>query len=146
MEKWTYLLGLAFTSFINASNSAVAFSKLLNTASLSKSLDTLPLPLFILVSTKLKLETVELSSKIKSLRFASETLSVISLKFSADDSIFFNEFSIELVLFKIMNKFDYFKKIKKELHLTTAKKTKIIEIAQIIKKFVLLLSVSYHNS
>ena len=71
-------------------------------ASLSKSLDTLPLPLFILVSTKLKLETVELSSKIKSLRFASETLSVISLKFSADDSIFFNEFSIELVLFKII--------------------------------------------
>jgi nucleoside-diphosphate-sugar epimerase len=41
-----------------------------------------------------------------------------------------------LGLFKIMNKFDYFKKIKKELHLTTAKKTKIIEIAQIIKKIL----------
>ncbi len=39
-------------------------------------------------------------------------------------------------LLKIMNKFDYFKKIKKELHLTTAKKTKIIEIAKIIKKIL----------
>ena len=48
------------------------------------------------------METVELSSKIKSLRFASETLSVISFKFSVDDSKFFNEFSMELELFKII--------------------------------------------
>ncbi len=39
-------------------------------------------------------------------------------------------------LFKIMNKFDYFKKIKKELHLTTAKKTKVIDIAKIVKKIL----------
>ena len=39
-------------------------------------------------------------------------------------------------LFKIMNKFDYFKKIKKELHLTTTKKTKVIDIAKIIKKIL----------
>lgn len=41
-----------------------------------------------------------------------------------------------LGLYKIMNKFDYFKKTKKELHLTTGKKTKIIEIAKIIKKIL----------
>ena len=39
-------------------------------------------------------------------------------------------------LFKIMNKFDYFKKIKKELHLTTTKKTKVIDIAKIVKKIL----------
>ena len=39
-------------------------------------------------------------------------------------------------LFKIMNKFDFFKKSKKELHLTTAKQTKVIEIAKIIKKIL----------
>lgn len=39
-------------------------------------------------------------------------------------------------LLKIMNKFDYFKKIKKELHLTTAKKTKVIDIAKIVKKIL----------
>ena len=58
--------------------------------------------MFIFVKTKLKLVTVVLSSKIKSLRFASETLSVISLRFSADVSMFFNEFSIELELFEII--------------------------------------------
>ena len=35
-----------------------------------------------------------------------------------------------------MNKFDFFKKSKKELHLTTAKQTKVIEIAKIIKKIL----------
>jgi len=35
-----------------------------------------------------------------------------------------------------MNKFDYFKKIKKELHLTTTKKTKVIDIAKIVKKIL----------
>ena len=40
-------------------------------------------------------------------------------------------------LFKIMTNFNFFLKKKKELHLTTAKKIKIIEIARIIKKILL---------
>ena len=35
-----------------------------------------------------------------------------------------------------MKKFDFFVKQKKELHLTTSKKTKIINIAKIIKKIL----------
>ena len=101
MEKWTYLLGLALISFINASSSDVAFSKLLNMASFSNNLDILPLPLFILLKAKLKFVTVEFSFKIKSLTFASETLWVISLIFFEEDSMLFNEFSIVLEFFKI---------------------------------------------
>lgn len=41
-----------------------------------------------------------------------------------------------LGLFIIMNKFNYFYNLKKELHLTTSKKTKIIEVAKIIKKIL----------
>mgnify|MGYP005994500869 CR=1 FL=1 len=37
-------------------------------------------------------------------------------------------------LCKIMNKYQFFLKMKKELHITTSKKIKIIEIAKIIKK------------
>ena len=40
-------------------------------------------------------------------------------------------------LFKIMVNFNFFVKKKKELHLTTAKKIKIIQIAKIIKKILL---------
>ena len=40
-------------------------------------------------------------------------------------------------LFKIMNNFNFFVKKNKELHLTTSKKIKIIEIAKIIKKIFL---------
>lgn len=40
-------------------------------------------------------------------------------------------------LFKIMKNFNFFVKKKKELHLTTSKKTKIIKIAHIIKKILL---------
>ena len=39
-------------------------------------------------------------------------------------------------LFTVMKKFDFFVKQKKELHLTTSKKTKIINIAKIIKKIL----------
>ena len=39
-------------------------------------------------------------------------------------------------LFEIMRRFSFFKKKNVELHLTTAKKTKIIEIAKIIKKIL----------
>ena len=40
-------------------------------------------------------------------------------------------------LFKIMNNFNFFVKQKKELHLTTSKKIKIIKIAKIIQKILL---------
>ena len=39
-------------------------------------------------------------------------------------------------LYKIMNKFNFFIKQKKELHLTTSKRIKILEIAKIIKKIL----------
>ena len=39
-------------------------------------------------------------------------------------------------LFKIMNNFNFFKKKNKELHLTTAKRIKIIKIAKIIQKIL----------
>jgi|TARA_B100001093_G_scaffold149464_1_gene142196 nucleoside-diphosphate-sugar epimerase len=39
-------------------------------------------------------------------------------------------------LFQMMNKFNYFLKKGREIHLTTAKKTKIINIAKIIKKIL----------
>tara|TARA_B110000114_G_C14989194_1_gene355852 strand:- start:11 stop:868 length:858 start_codon:yes stop_codon:yes gene_type:complete len=39
-------------------------------------------------------------------------------------------------LFTIMNKFNFFLKHKKELHLTTSKRIKIIEIAKLIKKIL----------
>ena len=39
-------------------------------------------------------------------------------------------------LFKIMKKFNFFKKKNKELHLTTAKKIKIIQIAKMIQKIL----------
>ena len=41
-----------------------------------------------------------------------------------------------LGLFKIMNNFKFFSKKKTELHLTTAKKIKIIDIAKIIQKIL----------
>ena len=47
-------------SLINISNSKVAFSKLLNTASFSRNFETLPSPLFALVIIELKPVTVEL--------------------------------------------------------------------------------------
>ena len=40
-------------------------------------------------------------------------------------------------LYKIMNNFNFFIKKKKELHLTTTKKIKIIEVARIIKKLLI---------
>ena len=40
-------------------------------------------------------------------------------------------------LFTIMNKFNFFLKKKTELHLSTGKKTKVMEIAKIIKKILL---------
>ena len=39
-------------------------------------------------------------------------------------------------LYKIMNKFNFFSKQKKELHLTTSKRIKILEIAKIIKRIL----------
>ena len=39
-------------------------------------------------------------------------------------------------LFKIMQNFNFFLKKNKELHLTTAKRIKILEIANIIKKIL----------